>query len=207
MKDPEHLLFLDFDGVLNSAEHFRRIGISPAQLNEQMNKIEDKDSQEAFNIMLRCFDMRAIERLNKILNAVPNLYIILSTHWGVNHSLERLIKVLRFLGVQRSIVGKTRRKLSMHERSSEIALTLTTWHNPVESFVILEDAWPMHDLEQYTVRTDARHGLLDEHIPRALEILSKKTNFFLDAERERADTQNKVDGLIARIAKRQEEKK
>lgn len=171
-------IFLDFDGVLNSQAYFDRIGTSQAELNEQFDKL-DPNSEEAFNIQVKCFDPEAVKRLNRITKETGAEFV-LTTNWRRNLGPGRLVRILKAIGVAfDGLVFQTPVKMSLYERSHEIGLwlhrNLDKGKLNIESFVILEDLHPMHEFEEMTIRVDSRWGLREHHVEMAIDTLTESS--------------------------------
>lgn len=164
------VLFLDIDGVLNHRMTKDRVcgfmGLDP--------------------------DLIAV--FNKIVDAMPDLKIVVSSTWrhmfmpGVYSNFEELIQLLNKRGLKGEIIGRT--PDSWHDiRGREISEWLAD-HPEVTHYVILDDspdAGSGHDA--HYVRTfwhvygpgewegweinkdDPRGGILDRHVAEALKIL------------------------------------
>lgn len=124
------ILFLDIDGVLNHSQTKDRIG-GYIGLNAGM-----------------------IKRFNKIIEAHPDVKIVVSSTWrhtfshGVYENFEQLVELLKSRGVQGEFIGHTPFPVettggwmsgsTYRTRGAEIRLWLDA--NPeVENFVILDD--------------------------------------------------------------------
>lgn len=165
------VLFLDIDGVLNHQNTKDRVcgfvGLDP----------------------------ELIAIFNKIVDAVPDLKIVVSSTWrksvmpGVYHNFDELKALLAKRGLKGEIIGRTPdfAHIGGH-RGSEIGNWLVG-HPEVTHYAILDDdsdAGEGH--EDHYVRTcwhtygfpwqerldDPRGGLLDRHVEEALDILGVK---------------------------------
>src|SRR5687767_758425 len=83
------ILFLDFDGVLNSLEFFGRTNNFTTIRNQ--------------NDML---DPVAVKRLNRIIKATDAL-VVISSSWRLNYKLTELIKLLVSVGFMGKVIGTT----------------------------------------------------------------------------------------------------
>lgn len=148
------IVFLDFDGVLNSL------------------------SEIAFGKESACFNLAAVDRLNRIVRDAPAKVVVTST-WRVHHSLEELHLLLKDAGFCGEIIGCT--PIFSHEnahrlpdvgmiRCREIQAWIDTYQGPITSFVVLDDM-ALDTLAAYHVHTDIEIGLCEHHVEQALAIL------------------------------------
>jgi len=148
------LIFLDFDGVLNSLRWVR----SQSPLHDYVVGGLDSD---------------AVARVKKIMDT-SGAKIVVSSSWRLFHPLSQLQDLLEEYDIDRNdVVGVT--PFISGPRGDEIAAYLRQWplrHNRVESCVILDDDDDMTDVYQRLVHTKWEDGLLDEHIPLALSKLN-----------------------------------
>lgn len=147
------LLFLDFDGVLNSDRWFE-----PFELADYTPKTEEH------------FDPAAIERLNQIVDAT-GCDIVISSSWRNGHSRNSLRELLESRGFRHplKIVGMT--PWLGGPRGMEIQRWIDQHEQP-ESMCILDDFEDMLHLDKYLVRTTNAEGLLDSHVGRVVAILN-----------------------------------
>lgn len=139
------VIFLDIDGVLNSAESFQR-GVH----------LEKKHSL-------------LVRRLCKECDAK----IVISSSWRNIYDWEVLLTLLESVELSRDlIVDITPQKLTS-TRGDEIEMWLRKQTN-IESYVILDDDSDMldHQLENF-VQTSFQTGLLESHFDEAKRILTQ----------------------------------
>jgi hypothetical protein len=151
------LIFLDFDGVLNSPEHFRAIsGKRPGH---------EWDS----------LDPAAVRRLNRIIDAT-GASVVISSSWRHGRSVEQLAKTLEGAGFLGRVIAKTPDFMGRSQRGDEIA----AWLNAaigigrlrIDGFVVLDDDDDMDAVRDRFIKTSFHHGgLLDEHVERAIAML------------------------------------
>lgn len=152
------LLFLDFDGVLNS-EAFLRSHAGGVVL---VGKDWDSSSH---------LDPERIAVLNRVIRKTGAL-IVISSSWRLMHTPKQLAKMLFGAGLKGYIIGQTP-DIPGAPRSHEIAAYLHTLaHHPW--FAIVDDD---HDAgigyEKHFVQTSfSGGGLLDEHADRLIRILN-----------------------------------
>jgi hypothetical protein len=151
------LIFLDFDGVLNSIG-FQR-------------------GQRAISEMCTAHDIdpKAVEFVKQIMDS-SNAKIVVSSSWRIVLTLPELQDVLGEFGIDRSnIIGVTPRL--QHPRGDEIEEYINGWplqaRDPIESFVILDDDGDMGKLYHRLIHTSYNFGLNENHVGPALEILAQ----------------------------------
>ena len=132
------LIFLDFDGVLNSEASFH-MEFRKKKRNQTMTKINETLSEVACS------------NFQMILEAVPEAKIIISSAWRVFFDLDWLKGHLQSYGIDSSrVIGVTGRTLSGH-RGREIRETLEDLQekNPGEpiEYIIIDDS--VGDLQLY----------------------------------------------------------
>lgn len=139
------ILFLDIDGVLNSAKTF-----------------EDKHRHEAI-------DTAMVERINSVVNAT-GCQIVISSTWRVLWDLNELRHILEAHGLRDVVVGATP---DMGRRDVEILAWLEE-HSEVQQFAVVDDdAHDLTKVSHRLVQTSFLTGILDEHVDQLVELLSK----------------------------------
>lgn len=147
------VLFLDFDGVLNSHESCAR------------NK----------NIGIH---QEHVAVLNQIVEQAEPL-IIISSSWRLGYSLAALTDLLLEAGLCRRVDGHTPKRVPgdffqvRSSRTAEIGAWLEQNGKP-PAFCILDDDAITDELAAYHVRTTMQHGLVEAHVPMALKLLGAK---------------------------------
>lgn len=154
------LLFLDFDGVLNSARYFRDRfdGADPDGIDADQAQI----------------DPESVALLNQILRATGAV-IVISSSWRLIHTLAELDTLLRARGLDPSaeIIGATP-DLYTRPRGEEIQAWLDDcaewicWRMP---FCILDDDCDMAHLSGFHVHVPMQDGLTEAHVSRAIAML------------------------------------
>lgn len=157
------VVFLDFDGVLNSKDWFQRRGPRPQARGPDLVRWR--------------LDPRTAPRLNRLANA--GAHFVISSTWRIA-GLTEMRETLWMLGVRGEVIDvtpdltvKTRSIYVNHARNrgQEIQawLDLNDYAGP---FVILDDDTDMGPLHDRLVHVDDRFGLLDEHVDTALSLLA-----------------------------------
>jgi hypothetical protein len=165
------IVFLDFDGVINSDRYFDRFVASGSLLVHL--------AHEANGI-----DPEAVERLNAIIDAT-GAACVLSTSWRHGYPVDRLVEFLRSRGFCGEVIGRTPTSDEIdpgewnlletcdQERGLEIAMWLRS-HPDVTAYVVLDDCPVGLAAEERRVATEFATGLLDEHVELAIEMLGRK---------------------------------
>lgn len=147
------VLFLDFDGVLNSHQ-WMQANADKFPMNHMWHHTH--------------LDELAVGRLEKIVQATGAKVVISST-WRLLNSLPRLCDILQNHGFTGEVIGITPRLGG--PRGNEIASWLND-HGPIENFVIIDDDGDMVHLKHKLVQTSWDLGLQDEHVDAAIEQLN-----------------------------------
>jgi len=103
-KGEKKILFLDFDGVLNSIGFF---------LSTEKTVDMFLDVKTTFRSNM---DIHNVKLLNYILDQVPELQIIISSSWGKRYTLPEIRKGLKYVGLKKEyakrIISITPKKMS-----------------------------------------------------------------------------------------------
>jgi hypothetical protein len=156
-------LFLDIDGTLNSSDFFQKFA------DNQGRTIISTRIDEAL-------DPEAIERLNIITN-LTGAKIVVSSTWRIDweNNFPGLVALLQSHGITGEIIGATTTRGS--NRGKQIQEWLDQHTGGVESFIILDDDSPRFPpLEDKLIKTTFAHGLQDEHMWKAIEMLGRKNH-------------------------------
>lgn len=149
------LVFLDFDGVLNSHDWWRRRPTTPRRdfLNE--------------------LDPAACARLQRLCDETF-AQIVISSTWRLLHKRPALVEMLRARGVTARVLGVTP-SLPRGPRGLEIAdwleRTAPVRVGDVSGIVILDDDSDMAHLAPWHVKTHFDRGLQDWEVERAKDVL------------------------------------
>ena len=149
------IIFLDFDGVLNSSRFFK------------------EQTPKGVLIASPGLDPKAVEVLNEIIER-SGAMVVVSSAWRIGSSVVRLRGTLGEVGFRGKVRGLTP-NFNTAERGREIQ----TWLDEdgkrygVSSFVIIDDMGYMGLLQDRLVQTDFETGLLPEHIGPALAQLDR----------------------------------
>ena len=152
------VIFLDFDGVLNSKLHF----LANADLPKiSANTLSDADLFQ----MKRDVNVNNMWTLGFILDQVPDLKIVISSAWRLHYDIESFKELFKIFKLDDTrIIGKTPKKLSS-DRSHEIHLWLEEYkelHHKQVDFIAVDDhvIWNLGDShKKREVLTDSWVGL------------------------------------------------
>ena len=146
--EPCKILFLDFDGVLNSERSANQTG----------NRYKfAKDSIAALNMVLQLTEAR----------------IVVTSSWRESWTLIENAAFLENAGIVKGrVVGKTA-VLENKERGSDIDSWLRSAPYAIKSFAILDDRDDMATHKHRLVRIDPKIGLTMELANRVIDLLSE----------------------------------
>jgi len=142
------IIFLDFDGVLNTFTKFSEAGT---------------------------FSKAAVSNLNRLLGSAPDLKVVISSAWR-KHGLEFCKKLLEKNGIDSSIAIDCTDFDNVAEGSIHRGVYIARWlkqHPEVNHFVIIDDHSDMDDLSNHLVKTNSWIGITESDVSQALEILQK----------------------------------
>lgn len=159
------IIFLDFDGVLNSAR-FMETNAQGLQFGHSQ------------------IDPEAIERLNRIVE-MTGAQIVISSSWRHVWSKNEIVRMMEKRGFRHSDAVIDITPSLQGPRGDEIAQWLgmederrriDAERGDVESFVILDDStdFPDPEMQDHFVNTDFDVGLTDDDANRAIFILGSK---------------------------------
>lgn len=161
------VVFLDIDGVLNSAIFF--------ELN-----FKDKQSYETReDIALSMIDPKSVENLNSIIKQVSNVQIVISSTWRRGYTKEELNTFLRQKGLSKDILGCTPAyNFKYCVRGNEIKGWLES-NRPMGFFryIILDDDSDMlYEQRNNFLHIDSYAGLTPNHAYKSVRFLNRETN-------------------------------
>jgi HAD domain in Swiss Army Knife RNA repair proteins len=160
------IVFLDFDGVLNSHALWARM--------KEGGDLSDIDT---------FLDPDAVARVNRLCTD-SDADVVVSSTWRLSHSRPQLQRLLRERGFKRQVVGVTP-DYTVRTAPCGLWVALERGHEiqgwlddnakryDVVSFVILDDDSDMAHLAARHVKTNATLGLTDADVEQAAKILSR----------------------------------
>jgi len=171
------ILFLDFDGVLNSAAYLRRWVISRRRATP---------SRKASALLMAAtskLDPQAVCRVNRIVEATDAKIVVCSS-WRHYYPLAQLRRILRGRGLVGSVVGVTPAIVDV-ERGTECAAWLATHRRAAWSFAALDDDGDYEPMMDRLVQT--KDGLRDKHVGATVARLQSPAGDQVAGWRARAD--------------------
>lgn len=155
----EPILFLDIDGVLNSADWYTR-----------REKRGPRDIWE--------FDPDAVARLVVILHRTQCRVVVSST-WRMLHEWDELLTIFRgvgiptepFLGITPDHTHKESGPLWLATQRGDEIMAWREANEHTGPFAVLDDSTDMDAVVDHFVQTMWSSGLLDEHVEEVCELL------------------------------------
>jgi hypothetical protein len=135
------VIFLDMDGVLNSADYLARWR-KGEQRKKQIRNKEDR--------WVEMIDKKAVKLLNEVIEATDAKVVISST-WRILNSADMMQSYLNKKGFKGEVIGQTPR-MPFDQRGDEIKRWLDT-HKNIESFVIFDDDSDMDAVKERFIHT------------------------------------------------------
>ena len=146
------VLFLDFDGVLNSKQHFMMI-------KHDKPIVEDGTDASTLKHMKQQINANNIWVLGYILEKLPDLKIVISSAWGKFYNLDQFKLLFKSYKLDETrLIGITPRKLSSY-RCNEIWWWL---EDAVEEFKPESMRWIALD-DHEIFRLD-EHDIANQHL-------------------------------------------
>lgn len=163
------IIFLDIDGVVNSAKYF------DSELFKQQSSGRS-DSQILLVDHYLHLDPDAIKLINDLVDK-SGATVVLSSMWRFKYNIEEMTDMLQKRGATFIIKNKTpniRRRMSeVVHRGDEVKAFLSSLEKQPSSFVILDDVDNMGNLKNNLVLTKYETGVTLEDIELALTILNR----------------------------------
>lgn len=156
------LIFLDFDGVINSKQFF----------NSLQNR--DKDDKLVLVDTDEMFDTKAVKLINQLVEK-SKAEVVVSSSWRIMHDLEDLNKILKKFGATFEAIDVTPRLYE--ERGIEIQTYLDYVKSKgdiVESFIIIDDDSDMAHFRNtnHFIKTTFDTGFTEWHLEEAIKVLT-----------------------------------
>ena len=171
------VVFLDIDGVLNSAAYVLKL----EERHRALGHEKRETTCDCFKLYHQ-IDRDAVARVNRLVAAVA-AKIVISRSWRKLFDPPELERILVEHGLVAEIIGATpdgHDEPEMLEvfgpldrifRGHEIDFWLRK-HPEVDRFVILDDDSDMEMHKNRLVQTDCEEGLLDDHVDLAIRVMS-----------------------------------
>lgn len=141
------ILFLDIDGVLNSAQ-----------------VLADRGRHDAI-------DRDMVEQINRV-TATTGCKIVVSSSWRFLWPLSELKQVLRSHGLHDVIIDATQIKPRLGRRDEEIQAWLAN-HPEVTQFAVVDDnSFDLTAVADRLAHTSFVTGILPEHADKLIQLLS-----------------------------------
>jgi hypothetical protein len=160
------IVFLDFDGVLNSIAGWRDRALL---LRQKLSRLEWQARQ---------LEPELVERLNQIIDAT-SAKVVVSSSWRHGFSADELQQILELAGFTGDVIDVTpdAQGEGLFERRRPVAIYrwLEQYRErlQVSAYVVLDDI----DMSDYFgdefVLTEHRHGLQPQHVEKAIEVLNR----------------------------------
>lgn len=172
------VLFLDFDGVLNSQPFLKE---AAKARREARNQIEEQElflhmPEERWESMI---DPAAVERLNAVIDRT-GCKVVVSSSWRLLNTPVQLTSYLRNRGYRYKVLDRTPNSRKYGEvRGHEIQKWIDDWNashhvrEHVTAFAILDDDSDMAHLMDRLVHTSFTAGLQDEHVEQLVSLLGE----------------------------------
>jgi HAD domain in Swiss Army Knife RNA repair proteins len=184
------IVFLDMDGVVNSARHFEvdsKTAYRKAKGTAKVKPIYGSSQRNFINMIFP----DTVDLLNEIYEKTECKFV-LSSSWRQAWSVEKVQEMLEYHGFIGKLIDRTpdnignevRERLGDVEHANHRGHEIQAWldadenkewgaipHVPVKSFVILDDGSDMVHLKHRLVQTSWTRGLEPEHAKKAIELL------------------------------------
>lgn len=190
-----NVIFLDFDGVINSEKwlsKFYNLRKTTTE-NTKFYNLEVKDPTKIDLYWANSMDYRLISKLAMALKKIPNAKVVLSTSWRDLYTTEKWNELFNnVVGWETEIIGKTPKNLDAtiipvlnlgelihgfkateHSRGIEVAAWLKT--NSVANYAILDDFDDFLEVQaDHFILTDPTIGLTDENLKALIKIFERE---------------------------------
>ena len=157
MKD-EKIVFADIDGVLNS--------------RQSITNAHYKGEYSRYNTYPAPYH---VKQLNKIIE-LTNAKVVISSTWRIGKSISELRHILLLADFKGNLVDTTP-ILDKSDPDIIRGMEIRAWldlHPDIRKFVILDEDSDMGNLTPHLVQTTFEWGLTEEHIDKAVKILTER---------------------------------
>ena len=150
-----NIIFLDVDGVLNSANYLIKIST--------MNNRPYSGYDYPFN-------PKCLLNLSYLVS-ITNAHLVITSTWRKDEIGQNiLLNELRKYDLDKRVIGYTR---ILHNREQEIKDYLDNMDILI-NYIILDDDNEFHDLEKYLIHIDYKEGLTKENVYDGIKKLIKR---------------------------------
>ncbi len=151
----ERLIFLDIDGVLNSAQYFRETDVNRTHWSSMIDPL-------------------AVKRLNDIV-ARTGAKVVISSSWRALHSVDEIRSFLNERGFIGEVVGRTptHREYVGDPLTDDRGHYIQQWINENKfdgDFVIIDDDRDVEPYRDRWVHTTWERGLEQKHVVEAMDL-------------------------------------
>ena len=151
------IIFLDFDGVLNT-EYY-----------QGLLQFQGKQWQDQYGAF---FDPRAVRQLKRVIDTT-DADIVVESSWKYL-GLEAMQELWRVRNLPGRVIDITPSLTDNASKGEEIAAWLSEYAMPDTRYVIIDDEYVVLDSQiPYFILTNPYEGLTEEHADRAISILHR----------------------------------
>lgn len=168
------MVFLDFDGVINSHQSFN-FWHNKRDQKKWENELYTEWKGTLYEYLAQEFCPIALNNLEDVFRQIPDIKIVVSSTWRLNNDVEALKKILEPAKlVSAAVIDRTPRFTENDKcRGDEIQDWLNR-HPEVTEYVIIDDSSDMLDSQKERfVRTSTLHGFLYGDKLRVLRLFGK----------------------------------
>lgn len=169
----QKLIFLDFDGVLNSMPFLKRDGWFEASMTQREHVFWTQHINTNVDIMdVRMIDPEKIVLINQLIKRT-GAQVVVSSSWRIGRTIEALQDILEFHGFIGEIIDVTG-EVYNGTRGDEINewLCKEAFILDNDEFIIIDDDSDMEPFMSRLVHTSMEVGLTQDHVDRAVEMLN-----------------------------------
>jgi len=161
------LIFLDFDGVLNSTQYF---------IMCENKYIEGSRGDRDIDSMCPI----SMSNLNHIMDQCEDVRIVISSSWRVGRGIKELKRILakNEFKHEDKVIGKTPNHSRLDVRGVEIQEWIDKKFIEIDDFVILDDDEDMGKLKSHLYKTNPKHGLSLEIAQQIIKRFGGKNEYF-----------------------------
>jgi hypothetical protein len=166
------VIFLDFDGVLNSAQS-ANFWHNKRDQSKWENEMYEQWKGSLFEYLAFEFCPIAMSNMEELIRRVPEAKVVVSSTWRLNNDVEALKKILQPAKLIVDAIIDITPNIRITPRGNEIQAWLDK-HPEVTEFVIIDDDSDMLHLKDRLVHTSNLHGFLYGDMIKAEKMLKEK---------------------------------